>query len=1009
MKPWHLSVAVALLLLPGGIAVAQQHAHVAGLVRDPSGAAVPDAAISVVSQDTGFRRATRSSSSGQYSVTSLQPGLYKITARKVGFRTLIRFGVKLDAAQTIQIDFSMPLGSVQEVVTVTGVPPTINAEDASVGTLIGQDEISTLPLNGRGLLSLLEFAPGTVVTPATRGEPGQFSSSGQRPNANYFLVDGVSANTGVSGGGIPARSTGGSLPGMTALGSLHGLVSLEALEEFRVQTSTATSEFGKLPGAQVLLSSKSGSNEYHGSAFYYMRSGSLDANNWFSNRSGNETGPLGMHDLGATLGGPVKRNRTFFLAAYEGMRLQEPFAWRAPAPTLEAREAAPEWAQSVLGLFPVPNGQQLGPDLAEWNGEHDRNSRFDVGSLRLDHALTSRITVFGRYNLANSFNEFTSTQVNDLTIRARSLTAGANVMLGPKASLDVKLNYSVAGGRSQWRTTTHLADTPCFLKPVARTLFRIEDTCDYMFRLSIAGVGQVSSGAEADQRQTQWQILPSGTVTIGSHQIRAGMDHRRYAPERSDHNNSISIIAENMSDFLSRPRLWVAQSEALTFRSHLSEYSAYIHDTWRLHPRFTVNFGLRWEYAEAPRLTSPGDSLHDPVAYAFPDQTEIWSRDHTNFAPRAGAAFKPLAGQRLVIRGGWGVFFDSSLSIATDLVNGGPFTLTQFQTGKNAPFSTLLSYGFEPGLRLPRVEQWNATVEYGFGDHDVLSIGYVGSSGTNLLRREFGGAPESQSLQIALATNNGLARYHALQAQYRRPMTRKFQVLAAYAYGHSIDNSSSDSLLHWVSPGFEASGDWGSSDFDVRHALTMALTYETERVPDGSPLRRLSGGWGFDGILRARSGFPVTPLDSEFSLGLGFANAFRPDVVPGESIWLFDKHAPGGKRLNPDAFTLNSGSRQGNLGRNAIRGFGMHQMDLAARREFRLTEKHSLLLRLEAFNLFNHPNFADPARFLASPLFGESPSTLNIMLGTGSPGSGLTPMFQTGGARSFQVVIRYLF
>ena len=207
------SLLLALCGLAAGSLHAQQYSHIAGVVQDPTGASVPGAAISVVSQDTGFRRAAVTQSNGWYLVSALQPGLYKITVRKDGFRTLIRFGIKLEAAQPVRLDFNLPLGSVREEVTVTGSPPLFNSEDASVGTVIGRNRIETLPLNGRGLSSLLEFAPGTITTPATRGEAGQFTASGQRPNTNYFVVDGVSANTGVSGGGVPAQSTGGALPG----------------------------------------------------------------------------------------------------------------------------------------------------------------------------------------------------------------------------------------------------------------------------------------------------------------------------------------------------------------------------------------------------------------------------------------------------------------------------------------------------------------------------------------------------------------------------------------------------------------------------------------------------------------------------------------------------------------------------------------------------------------------------------------------------------------------------
>src|SRR5439155_3585695 len=196
----------------------------------------------------GFRRVTQSQPDGAYVVSSLQPGVYKITVRKDGFRTLIRFGFKLSPSQPARADFKLVVGSVQETITVEGSTPLLHGEDASVGTLVGRDEIERLPLYGRGLLGLLELAPGVVVTPATRGESGQFSVAGQRPNMNYFTVDGVSANSGVSGGGLPAQSTGAALPAMTAFGGMEGLVSRDALEGARVQTSTTAPEFGRLPG-----------------------------------------------------------------------------------------------------------------------------------------------------------------------------------------------------------------------------------------------------------------------------------------------------------------------------------------------------------------------------------------------------------------------------------------------------------------------------------------------------------------------------------------------------------------------------------------------------------------------------------------------------------------------------------------------------------------------------------------------------------------------------------------
>ena len=216
-------------LFSPGLLRCQPTTQLSGMIRDPSAAAVANASVTVVNQDTGFRRVTNSQPDGSYDVVSLEPGLYKITVRHPGFRTLIRLGVRVDGAQPARVDFDLPLGRMQESITVEDGPAALLSGDTAVGTLVTQQQIDHMPLNGRSLISLLEFTPGTVITPATRGEPGQFTSGGQRPNANYFSVDGVSANTGVSAGGLPAQTTGGALPAMTALGSLHGLLSLDAV------------------------------------------------------------------------------------------------------------------------------------------------------------------------------------------------------------------------------------------------------------------------------------------------------------------------------------------------------------------------------------------------------------------------------------------------------------------------------------------------------------------------------------------------------------------------------------------------------------------------------------------------------------------------------------------------------------------------------------------------------------------------------------------------------------
>jgi len=368
-----------------------------------------------------------------------------------------------------------------------------------------------------------------------------------------------------------------------------------------------------------------------------------------------------------------------------------------------------------------------------------------------------------------------------------------------------------------------------------------------------------------------------------------------------------------------------------------------------------------------------------------------------------------LGSGHTVLRAGAGLYYDSSLSLAADLVNSGPLNMRQYGSGRNAPFSPLMSYGFLPALRLPLVKHWNASFEHAFAGRDLFSVAYAGSAGRRLVRREMGGQGSTETFWLAVATNHGSSNYHGLQAQYRRRLSRRLQGLVSYTWSHSLDNSSSDALLYWAGEGVAGRPDRASSDFDVRHSLTAAFSLEAGTASGHRGVAALLRGWAVDGILRARTGFPINLLVAEHYTGVALANAFRPDLVAGEPVWISDAAAPGGLRLNRAAFRLAPAGVQGGLGRNAITGFGMTQLDLALRRHFPLGAERSLELRIEAFNALNHPNFADPNGYLSSPLFGQSLSLLNLMLGTGSPGSGLAPMLQTGGARSVQAVLRFRF
>jgi hypothetical protein len=513
----------------------------------------------------------------------------------------------------------------------------------------------------------------------------------------------------------------------------------------------------------------------------------------------------------------------------------------------------------------------------------------------------------------------------------------------------------------------------------------------------------VVSGSEGRRSQSQYQISPAASWNKGAHSIRFGADYRRLAPIRNDATGAVSILADTVQDLASSSNFWDATSPQRYVSAVVSEISAYAQDTWRVTPRLTATYGLRWEISPAPVLR--GATTYDPVSgEPLYIHRPTWPSTYTNFAPRLGIAYQPSRNGTTVLRGGIGLYFDSSLSLATDLVNDGPLNVSNFQSPRNQFVKAQLIFGFTPGLRLPLVRQWNVSIEHAFDRNDVVTAGYVGSSGGNLIRREIGGPGSTNVSLLALGTNHGQSEYHSFQAQYRRRLAGGVQALASYAWSHSIDNSSTDAGLYWAGSGLLVQGDRGSSDFDVRHSFTVGFSYDSA----GTRSHWLRN-WSVDGMFRARTGFPINVLNADQFMGVSFENVFRPDVVPGQPLWITDSSAPGGRRINLGAFLPARSSVQGDLGRNALAGFGMSQLDLALRREFAFGEKRALQFRIDAFNALNHANFADPIRFLASPLFGQSSSMLNLMLGTGSPGSGLAPVFQAGGPRSLQAAIRFRF
>jgi len=332
--------------------------NINGQVSDPSTAAVVGAEVVAVNDATRVQYTTRTNSDGIYVLPNLPPGPYRVQISKIGFKTLIKPDIVLNVQDSLSLNFTLLVGAFHEVVTVRSGAPLVDTENASVSTVVDRQFAENLPMNGRSFQTLIMLTPGVVAVPSNALDTGQFSINGQRAASNYWMVDGVSANIGV-GTGFGGNGLGGAAASFSALGGTNSLVSVDAMQEFRIQTSTFAPEFGRTPGGQVSIVTRSGANQFHGTAFDYLRNDIFDASDWFNGDMNSPPLPKAkdrQNDFGGTFSGPILQDKAFAFFSYEGLRLRLPQTLATGVPDLAARKNAVPAMQTYLNAFPVPNG-----------------------------------------------------------------------------------------------------------------------------------------------------------------------------------------------------------------------------------------------------------------------------------------------------------------------------------------------------------------------------------------------------------------------------------------------------------------------------------------------------------------------------------------------------------------------------------------------------------------------------------------------------------------------------
>jgi Carboxypeptidase regulatory-like domain/TonB dependent receptor len=1065
MMPNALRVgSLSLILVVCALASVQVFAQMAtatlsGVINDPKGAVVPDTEVVATRIETGTVVKTKTNGAGIYVLTALMPGHYHLLIHRAGFKEIAIKEFELHVQDKLEQNFSLEIGSVSETVTVNANAEHMATDDPAVGVLVNRDFVENMPLNGRSFQDLIALAPGAVSSnPISNNatNPGLFSINGQQTNANYFTVDGVAANLNPSPGSAPGQGAAGTLPSQTVLGTTQSLTSLDTLQEFKIQTSGYAAEYGRQPGGQIELTTRSGTNEVHGSLFDYLRNDAFDANSWYNDANGIPKEAERQNDFGGTVGGDVKvpsiydgKDKTFYFASYEGLRLTTPgSSGGVSLPTLALRQFAAPSVAPFLNSLPLPNGKQNNDSCAaslgsaydfsctaQWNAAWSNPSGLDSLSFRVDQNIGKRARLFLRYFDTSSWSnarQYWGSEIDATTINLHGWTAGATIYLKSDLIDEIRFNYSTTSGSLNTSVVAFDGSVP-YSKSliVPRQYSPGSTTSQGVLAWNLANSNNFPFPGYGDSfnHQQQYNLIDNISWAFGTHSLKFGLDYRRlsFLYGQTKYFSEFVFISPQaiQQGFADQAYVFNAAPAYPSFNN----LSLYAQDHWRVLSRLSLDYGLRWELNPPPGATNGQYPLalttsNLSEAQIAPAGTPQYHTRFNNFAPRLGFAYQldPTNEHPVVIRGGFGIFYNTGQAQAAVGYSGYPFyafnqvaNLSLPATASalappplnlplTPPYQGLTGIS-DPNLKVPYTEQWNLSLDLALAAKNTLTINYVGNNGKQLLFTTFNqsiGSINPNFTTIQYTSNAASSNYNALQVQDQGYVAPGLQLIASYTWAHAIDNASSD----------QAGGSApvrGNSDNDVRQVLNLAFNYRIPGDHHDRILRALTTGWSLDDRFTAQTGFPLYVYQGIYFLPDGESAFIRPDLTPGVPIYLHDVPGNiGGWGLNPAAFSsvpLNpdgSPTMEGSLGRNFVHGPDFWNVNVAIQRAFPIHERLQLLFRVDAFNVLNHPNAGTVDICTCDTTFGKSFGTVATI---GVPNQ----LYATGSPRSLQFALKLQF
>jgi hypothetical protein len=982
---------------------AQSTATLIGQVSDPSDNRIPGAQITLKDEATGELQTTRTNGMGLYLFPALSVGTYRISVNAPGFRVYTLENLTLEVGRTVVQDFKLTIGDSSEQVTVNSDPPSIDRAAISFGTTIEHRTVQEIPLNGRFFLDLAQLTPGSMtasqngsaVLPVRGAGAFAINTAGNREETVNFMINGITLND-------------------LFFGSLTFQPALSSLQEFRLDNSTFSAEYGQSSGAIVNIATRSGTSKLHGELFEFLRNDAFDARNFFDFTS-RRPPPFKRNQFGGSVGGPLLKNRTFFFFSYEALRQRQGVDVNSLVLSDSQRESGTD--PVIARLMTLIRRANYVDSSGTPRFIGSASAPVDVQNWAIDiyHELTVKDRLHGYYAFQKRYFIEPTRQGNTVpgfgdTVDSprQILTLNETRAIGPSLLNEARIGFN----------RLFSPDKPTAqLNPVA---FGIVDGVLQPIglpQISIAGSSLNFGGPKAlpsVRGDTTFVLADTLNWRAGLHSIKFGGEFRqfldnisRFDPGTFEFPTVASFLADSANSFsvtLGDVSTSVAQG-ALGF---------FVQDNYMLRSYLTFELGVRYDWNMKPSERYDRFIVFDPASVSLlrADQRPqgIYDQNDKNIEPRVGFAWDPFRDGRTSVRAAYAILTDEPLtSVVTSTSANPPLAVPLTFTGpisldnaiNLARAAGLAPATVNPAFKNAYMQSWNLNVQRQIGPNLNIMVGYFGSKGTHLiLRRNINQPidgvrpypalsasspilPGTPVGNIAQVESDGNSSYNALWISVNKRLANGLQFNASYTFSKSIDYNSLSSQGIVLQNSYDLRGNRGLSDFDARQRFVLNTIYEL-------PVRgsRFVESWELAAIFVKQSGNPINIVTSNSTVN-GVADTVRPDLIgPIKIIGNVDQW------FDTSVFTVPA--QFGNLGRNVVIGPGFNNTDFSVIKTTKLGERERLEFRAEFFDVFNHANLGQPGNVVGTPDFGRITRTR-------------FPTGESGSSRQIQFALKLMF